>query len=224
MATGSQAAPGATRPASTRVRRTPEAAEAEILRAAGGLLRGKDFHSVTVEQVMSRTGMRRSSFYNYFADRNALVMRLLQRIENEMMEVSRPWLATGGPHLLGDALDGIAAIYAEHGHVLRAAHEASFHDAAVEQRYRHALLQNFMDAVARRLRAEHRAGRATVPDPAHLAHALLLMNASVLAERLGRPPTDRTAAVARTLRFIWARTVYGRDELTQPDGTGTRAP
>ena len=41
---------------------------------------------------MSRTDMRRSSFYNYFADRNALVMRLLQRIENDMMEVARPWL------------------------------------------------------------------------------------------------------------------------------------
>ena len=98
--------------------------------------------------------------------------------------------------------------------MLRAAHAASFHDAAVEQHYRHTLLQNFMDVVARRLRAEHRAGRATVPDPVHVAHALLLMNASVLAERLGRPPGDRPQAVAKTLRFIWARTVYGRDVLT----------
>lgn len=184
-----------------------------ILAAADELLRETDFRSLTVEEVMSRTDMRRSSFYNYFADRNALVMRLLQRIENDMMEVARPWLETGDPPLLGDALDGVAAIYAQHGHVLRAAHEASFHDAAVEQHYRHTLLQNFMDAVARRLRAEHRAGRATVPDAVHVAHALLLMNANVLAERLGRPPTDRTAAVARTLRFIWARTVYGRDDL-----------
>ena len=163
---------------------------------------------------MTRTDMRRSSFYNYFADRNALVMRLLGRIEHEMMDVSLPWLNAGGPARLGDALDGIADIYAQHGHVLRAAHEASFHDAAVELHYRHTLLQNFMDAVTRRLRAEHRAGRATVPDPAHVAHALLLTNASVLAERLGRSPTDRTAAVARTLRFVWARTVYGRDSLT----------
>jgi len=194
-----------------------------ILAAADELLRETDFRSLTVEEVMSRTDMRRSSFYNYFADRNALVMRLLQRIENDMMEVARPWLETGDPPLLGDALDGVAAIYAQHGHVLRAAHEASFHDAAVEQHYRHTLLQNFMDAVARRLRAEHRSGRATVPDPAHVAHALLLMNASLLAERLGRTPTDRTAAVARTLRFIWARTVYGRDDLTPPSSPARKA-
>jgi len=185
-----------------------------ILTAAEDLLRETDFRSLTVEAVMSRTDMRRSSFYNYFADRNALVMHLLGRIEDDMMNVARPWLETGEPPLLGDALDGVAAIYAQHGHVLSAAQAASFHDAAVERHYRHTLLQNFIDAVARRLRAEHRAGRATVPDPVHVAHSLLLMNASVLAERLGRPPTDRTAAVARTLRFIWARAVYGRDELT----------
>lgn len=185
-----------------------------ILSAADDLLRETDFRSLTVEEVMSRTDMRRSSFYNYFADRNALVMRLLQRIENDMMAVTQPWLETGDPRLLGEALDDVALIYAQHGHVLSAAQAASFHDAAVEQYYRHTLLQNFMDAVARRLRAEHRAGRATVPDPVHVAHALLLMNASVLAERLGRPPTDRTAPVARTLRFMWARTVYGRDDLT----------
>lgn len=185
-----------------------------ILAAADDLLRETDFRSLTVEEVMSRTDMRRSSFYNYFADRNALVMRLLKRIENDMMQVTQPWLDSGDPRLLGDALDGVAAIYAQHGHVLSAAHAAAFHDAAVEQYYRHTLLQNFIDAVARRLRAEHRAGRTRVPDPVHVAHALLLTNASVLAERLGRPPTDRTAAVARTLRFIWARTVYGRDDLT----------
>jgi len=185
-----------------------------ILAAADDLLRETDFRSLTVEEVMNRTDMRRSSFYNYFADRNALVMRLLQRIENDMMEAARPWLEAGEPARLGDALDGVCAIYARHGHVLSAAQAASFHDAAVEQHYRHTLLQNFIDAVARRLRAEHRAGRARVPDPVHVAHSLLLMNANVLAERLGRPPTDRSAAVARTLRFIWARAVYGRDDLT----------
>jgi AcrR family transcriptional regulator len=184
-----------------------------ILAAADDLLRETDFRSLTVEEVMSRTDMRRPSFYNYFADRNALVMRLLERIENDMMQAAQPWLDSGEPRLLGEALDGVAAIYARHGHVLSAAHAASFHDAAVEQYYRHTLLQNFMDAVARRLRAERRAGRATVPDPVHVAHALLLMNAGVLAERLGRPPADRPAAVARTLRLVWARTVYGRDDL-----------
>jgi len=196
-----------------RIRRRPEVAEAEILKAADELLQETDFRALTVEAVMSRTGMQRSAFYSYFADRNVLVMRLLGRIENEMMDASLPWLDTGDPPLLGDALDEVAEIYARHGHVLRAAHEASYHDEAVERYYRHTLLQNFMDAVADRLRTEHRAGRASVPDAREVAHALVLMNANVLVERLGRQPRDRPQAVARTLRFIWARAIYGRDDL-----------
>jgi len=196
-----------------RVRRKPEVAEAEILEAASDLLHEGDFRSLSVEEVMERTAMQRPTFYNYFADRNELVMRLLGRIETQMMDASQPWLDAGGPPLLADALDGVVAVYAEHGHVLRAAHEASFHDEAVEQYYRHTLLQNFMDGVARRLRAEKRAGNVNVPNPEALAHALLLMNASVLAERLGRPHPDSPRAVAATIKFVWARAIYDRDDL-----------
>jgi len=197
-----------------RVRRKREIAEEEILAAASDLLREGEFRSLSVEEVMEHTAMQRPTFYNYFADRNELVMRLLGRIETQMMDASQPWLDAGGPALLADALDGVVAVYADHGHVLRAAHEASFHDAAVEQYYRHTLLQNFMDGVARRLRAEKRAGNVNVPNPDALAHALLLLNASMLAERLGQPTPDQPRAVAATIKFIWARTIYKRDDLT----------
>lgn len=203
--------PSATAATPRRIRRKPEDAEREILDAAEAFLQDHDFRDLTVEAVMSGTGMRRSAFYNYFADRNELVMRLLQSIGGEMMEAARPWLEDTGParEALREGLDQVVDIYARHGRLLRAAHEASFHDHEVERFYRAFLIDSFIDAVAKRLRRERRAGRSAVTRPDDVAHALLAMNATVLVERLGRTPADSPRAVARTLRFMWEQVIYG---------------
>src|SRR5208337_1654627 len=59
-----------------RRRRKPEAAETEILNAGENFLREFPFRDMTVDAVMSRTGLSRSSFYEYFRDRNHLVIKL----------------------------------------------------------------------------------------------------------------------------------------------------
>lgn len=200
-----------------RIRRRPEDAEREILDAAEAFLQDHDFRDLTVDAVMSGTGMQRSGFYNYFADRNELVMRLIERIAVEMMDVARPWLdEDGDPRAtLGAGLDQVVDIYAQHGRLLRAVHEASYHDHEVERYYRALLIDSFVDAVGRRLRRERRAGRSQVRNPDDIAHALLTLNVNVLVERLGRSPADSPGAVARTLRYMWEQAVYGRvpDEL-----------
>src|SRR5437868_382817 len=126
-------------PPHLRVRRTPEDGEREILDAAEALLDKRDFRDLTVDEVMSGTGMVRSAFYNYFESRNELALRLLQRIEAEMMEAAATWL----DQPLDDPAAGIEAgllevaqIYAGHGRLMRAIHEASYHDREVELYYR----------------------------------------------------------------------------------------
>jgi AcrR family transcriptional regulator len=199
-------------PRHKRIRRKPEDAEREILDAAEAFLQTGDFRDLAVDEVMARTGMVRSAFYNYFPDRNALVMRMIKRIEAEFMDVARPWLdQEGDPYeTLRDGLDGVTEIYAHHGHVLRAVHEASYHDNEVERYYRQGLIENSIQVVAKRLRAENRAGRSSIANPREVAHALLMMTTNVLVERLGRSPADRPRAVAKTLRFVWEQVVYGR--------------
>lgn len=208
-------------PRRKRLRRKPEDAEREILDAAEGFLQTNDFRDLTVDEIMSRTGMRRATFYSYFADRNAVVMRMVRRIEAEMMEASRPWLEADGDgdelKHLQSGIDGVVEVYARHGHVLRAIHEASYHDHEVERYWRGGLIEDFIDAVAERLRTERRAGRTAISNPRDVAHALLLMNANVLAERLGRSPADRPRAVAKTLRFMWEQVVYGRPSVDAAD-------
>lgn len=195
-----------------RVRRKPEDGEREILDAAEKLLAKSDFRDLTVDRVMSRTGMVRSAFYNYFENRNELIMRLVQRIEAEMMDAAAIWLedASDDPApAIENGLLKVAEIYARHGRVLRAIHEASYHDEEVERYYRYGLIENFIAAVAARLRAENETGRADIDDPDEVARALLVMNSNMFVERLGSARRLETPeAVARTLAFVWRRTIY----------------
>lgn len=203
-----------------RIRRKPADAEREILAAAEAFLQDNDFRDLAVDRVMSDTGMVRSTFYNYFADRNALILRLLQDIEAEMMQAISPWLEWSSDPVLAlrTGLEQVVEIYALHGHLLRAIHEASFHDDEVERAYRQ-VVDDFIDVVTELLRRENRLGRTSVARPREVAHALLMMNTNVLVERLGRTPTDKPRAVARTLQFIWERTIYGSASGAAASGT-----
>ena len=197
---------------SKRIRRTRDVAEAEILDAASSLLAECEFRDLTVSAVMERTGMKRAAFYNYFGDRNDLIVGLLGRIEHEMMAASSLWLEDwgGGPGRLREALADAIDVFARHGHVLRAAHSAWYHDETVERYYRQGFVQDFIDAVAKRIRAEKRAGRAAVPNPDAVAEALVLMNSTVLSERFGRPDKGRSnKLVSDTVVLIWERAIYG---------------
>ena len=66
---GSPATPGQVRGAegpTRRRRRSRAAARAEIVAAAEAALRDMPFSDLTVDILMQRTGMTRSSFYHYF--------------------------------------------------------------------------------------------------------------------------------------------------------------
>jgi len=193
------------------VRRSPEAAEAEILDAARELLAKGGLQELAVSSVMEHTSMQRSAFYHYFADRSALLGRLLELIEDEGIEEASSWLLgeEGGPALLAEALHSSVNAYLAHGDVLRAAHIASFQDEEIRRHYRHKMLQEFMDAVALRIHAENQAGRASVADPETVAQALVLMNSGITMELLGGKAERSQESVIETIQQIWVRAIYG---------------
>src|SRR3954452_7561059 len=112
-----------------RRRRSPESAEREILAAAEAILRERPFRDLSVDEVMARTTLSRPSFYVYFRDRHQLAVRLVEGIGGELFEMANRWLkGSGDPHEeVREALEGIAAVYAEHGLVLGAIADASGH-------------------------------------------------------------------------------------------------
>lgn len=110
MSLTSTTVPGATLTSMTakrRIRRKPEDAEREILDAAEALLKEIRFRDLTVDAVAAAANMRRSNFYNYFKDRNDLVMRLVDRIGGEMFAATRRWLESENPDRVAALREGL---------------------------------------------------------------------------------------------------------------------
>jgi TetR/AcrR family transcriptional regulator, ethionamide resistance regulator len=196
---------------SPRRRRRPEEAEREILDAAEELLRTARFSGLTVDELMSRTGLSRASFYVYFRDRHHLIMRLTDRIGGELFEMSERWLRGSGDPIedARAAVEGVTAVYAEHGPVLRAIAEAASHDPDVESIY-HGLIERFIVGTAARIEEDIAAGRIEPLNPLETARALVWMNERYLLETLGRLPQEPVDRVVETLWIVWVRALYLR--------------
>ena len=128
--------------------------------AAESLLRERSFRELTVDEVMRRTDLSRPSFYVYFKDRNALILRVVEHLRGELRTMSQRWYTgTGdGPALAREAMEGIVEVYATQGPVLRALADAASDDPEVEQVYG-ALVQSFIDVTTHHIEAEIEAGR-----------------------------------------------------------------
>jgi len=159
---------------------------------------------------MRRTDLSRPSFYVYFTDRHQLVLRVVEHLGSELFTMSDRWLSGSGegPDLARQALDGIVAVYVEHGPVMRALADAAADDPGVEQAYA-ALVQRFVDATARHIEEEIAAGRILPLDADETAKALVWMMERYLILSLGRAPLTPAESVADTLTTIWTRVLYG---------------
>jgi TetR/AcrR family transcriptional regulator, ethionamide resistance regulator len=200
-------------PSGRRPRHDPRETEREILDAAEQLLHERPFHELTVPAVMARTGLKRPAFYVHFRDRHDLVLRVVDRIGGELLVVANRWFEGGETVAdLRSALEGVASVYLEHGPVLRALADASGSDPTVEQTYR-ALVQGFIEATARRIRAEQATGRIADIDADETARALVWLNESYLRDALGRAPIADAATVVDVIERIWIATLYSPLEL-----------
>lgn len=194
-----------------RRRRSPEAAVSEILQAAEELLAERPFRELSVDEVMARTTLSRSSFYVYFRDRYDLLLRLVGEIGDELQAMADRWLAGRGDRRANmfEALAGVTAVYARHGLVMRAIADAAGSDPLVESVYDD-LLNRFVDANAEHIAEEQAAGQVGELDPGETARALVWMTERYLVRSLGTvPPRQTEETVAKTLNTIWARAVYG---------------
>jgi len=159
---------------------------------------------------MRRTDLSRPSFYVYFRDRHQLVLKVVEHLGTELFTMGDRWLrgVGKGPELAREALDGIVAVYVEHGPVLRALADAASDDREVEKAY-NALVQSFVDATARHIEQEIAVGRVLKLNAYETAKALVWMNERYLTLSLGREPLTAADTVADNLARIWNRVLYG---------------
>lgn len=194
-----------------RRRRKPEDAESEILDAAEQFLREHSFRQMTIDDIMSGTGLSRPSFYEYFRDRSHLVIRLNDRLQERNQARSARWF--GGQNPVADLRHStreLVEMYVIDGHLMRALWEAAQIDAKVEATFQ-ITFAGIIEAVAQRINEYIAAGATQLDglDPAEIAAALLWMNERYMLERLGRRPQADAEVVTNTLVAIWERVLHG---------------
>ena len=199
--------------AAKRVRRSPEAARAEILEAAEGLLRDHDWSRVSVEAVMERTGMTRSSFYHYFKSVDDVAIALFARVEDEIRNAVDAWL--DGETLADDplaaateALTRMYGVWSQHTVLMRAMDQASGRSGEAYERWQERVVDGYVAQTRRFIEREVAAGRSDVEDAKTLARTLILMNLAVASDHALRREDFPATALGATVGRVWYGAIY----------------
>lgn len=186
-----------------------ESTRGQILDAADQLLRERPYRELTVDAVMTRTGLTRTAFYRHFDDVTDLVMRLLADVGRELFAVAERWAASAGVSYPAPGREGFAAVvdfYVRHGPLLRAIAEAAVTDEEIERAYRGGI-DTIIELTSGAMERMVRSGLLQVPDARALARAMTLMNEAYLLAEFGREPQGDPDVALATLETIWLRLV-----------------
>jgi len=198
------------------VRRAPEAAREEILLAAEAALQDVDPSALTVELLMERTGMTRSSFYHYFKSLDEVAIALFERIEAEVSGAVDDWLSVDG--VVPDAdpraatveyLTRMFEVWRRHATLMRAMEHAAGRSGAAYEQWRGRVVDGYIARTADFIRAQVAAGRSRVSDPEAIASALILMNVAVATDQALRDEPASPEKLGATVGTIWNATLYG---------------
>ncbi len=197
-----------------RIRRSVEDAKAEIVRAAEAALADTEFNALTVDDVMRRTGMTRSSFYHYFSGLDELALGLLEQFEHDIRASVDPWLQGDDDEDPAAAtlihLSAMFDVMDAHRTSVYAVSQAAGGYPKVFEEWQARVVDYFVDLTAAFIRRQVALGHSRADDPERLAHALILMNNAVANDHLRR--TDRTdlRSVARVVAGVWTAAIFGR--------------
>lgn len=171
---------------------------------------GTPWASVTVDAITKEAELKRTLFYIYFADRNAVLIRLgNQLIETTVQGIEAHWLvAADGPDSLRKEMEAFWRTQEGFSPVLRALMEGATVDPELKE-YWKTLSRAFVEPTKRRIEQLREAGhQGTDADPEMLALCLILMAEKVLLEglQLGGSSNDELVNAAFEL---WRLVIYG---------------
>jgi AcrR family transcriptional regulator len=179
-----------------------------LIRTANDLFYQKGFHTVGIDEILSRVGVTKTTFYNHFRSKDDLVIEVLRWHDRWWRDTFRDLLRRHGGDTprgqlaaLWDAFDEIFAGEDYNGcfFINVAVQFPLAHDPAHQAACRH---KEAMESLIREL-----AGYAGASDPAGLAAELsLLMEGAYVTRQV--TGSERTTEVARRItRGILARHV-----------------
>ena len=183
---------------------------AAILNAALEFVWSHPFRDLTVNALMTPTGMSRSAFYQYFKDLHDLMETLLDMLRDEVFAATGSWFrGTGDPiALLNESLGGLVDVCYRLGPILRATDDAAATDERFEKAWNN-FKKQFDDAVTARIEADQAQGLIPKFSARPVAIALNRLDAYTLIEAFGQKPRGEPEPVREALERIWISTLYG---------------
>jgi len=191
-----------------------ERTRAAILNAGLEFVWQHPFRDLTVNALMTPTGMSRSAFYQYFNDLHDLMEALLNLLKDEVYAVTGPWFeGTGDPIvLLNESLTGLVDVCYSLGPILRAANDAAATDERYEKVWKQ-FIEQFDDAVTTRIEADQEQGLIPNFDARPVAEALNRLDVYTLHDAFGQHPRKQPKPVYEALARLWISTLYGSEWL-----------
>jgi len=194
-----------------------------ILNAALDFVWSRPFRDLTIASLMDATDVGRSAFYRHFTDLPEVIETLLDILQGEIFEVTKPWFAgVGDPEaLLKDSLAGLVRVGYERGPILRSVTDAAASDERFEKAWNR-FMDGFDKAVTERIEADQAQGLIADFDAHPVAVALNRLDAYMLIHEFGQHPRSQPQPVLEALVRIWVSTLYGAGQLGERPSTLVR--
>ncbi len=202
-----------------RTRRSPEAARAEILRAAESALAEMEYSALTVDVLMGYTGMTRSSFYHYFNGLDDIAVGLLDQMEQDIRESVDSWLkgeVDSGDYLRATEshLQRMFEVIQTHRQAHAAVAQAASGNPRVYRAWQQRVVDYFVELTTAFIQRQVALGRSSVADPERVARSLILMNNAVSNDNLTRAEPDTPKVLARVIAGIWNAVIFSDADLS----------
>ena len=180
-----------------------------IMSAAETFLRERSYRELSVDALMTRTGMTRTVFYRHFDDIPSLVLALMQEFGAELVQVAEEWsrVERVTPEVARARLALLINFHVRNGPIVHAVAEAAHHDEIVEQAYG-AMVEQFIALTARTIEYRIETGEFEAVDAPEVARALVGMLNTYLGQTFGRSPRVEPERALETVWTIWTRTLF----------------
>jgi TetR/AcrR family transcriptional regulator, ethionamide resistance regulator len=193
-------------------RRRREEARQRILDAARQILQGKPFRDLTVDELMSATGLSRTAFYRYFPDREAVLLELLEEVWGELAE-ARDAEAVGADFDDATSMARLTELLAANQAVLKAITDAAPGDEDLDRAYRAFMHSYWIEDLTARIVEAQSHGLAAGLDPDLAGEALGWMVERMVTQSVNKDPR----LVLETLVTIVRKCLYS-DALNRQTG------
>jgi AcrR family transcriptional regulator len=201
----------------SRARRTPKVSgddrERAILTTFERLLEESSWHEISIDEIARGAGISRSSFYFYFASKEAVLLSLFERMLTEAAERRGAMAERVSKDPAAHIREGLSAffdVFRAHRAVTLAGADARTSSAEVRAVWAQ-VMEAWVQETAADIEAERARGAAPEGVPAReLAISLLLMNERVQYTALsGHSPAVDEDQVVDVLSAIWLNAIYG---------------